>query len=79
MSMQEASAGKFGLLSNQGISGSISLEAKNTGSLSRTYSEGKTPLEVLEERWLTSSFEDRESALISRRYGVPGFFILLLY
>ena len=31
------------------------------------------------ERWLTSSFEDRESALISRRYGVPGFFILLLY
>ena len=31
------------------------------------------------ERWLTSSFEDRESALISRRYGVPGSFILLLY
>ena len=31
------------------------------------------------ERWLTSSFEDGESALISRRYGVPGFFILLLY
>ena len=31
------------------------------------------------ERWLTSSFEDRESALISRRYVVPGFFILLLY
>ena len=27
MSMHEASAGKFGLLSNQGISGSISLEA----------------------------------------------------
>ena len=34
---------------------------------------------MLVERWLTSSFEDRESALISRRYGVPGFFILLLY
>ena len=34
---------------------------------------------VLVERWLTSSFEDRESALISRRYGVPGSFILLLY
>ena len=31
------------------------------------------------ERWLTSSVEDRESALISRRYGVPGSFILLLY
>ena len=31
------------------------------------------------ERWLTSSFKVRESALISRRYGVPGFFILLLY
>ena len=34
---------------------------------------------MLVERWLTSSVEDRESALISRRYGVPGFFILLLY
>ena len=34
---------------------------------------------MLVERWLTSSFEDRESALISRRYGVPGYFILLLY
>ena len=34
---------------------------------------------MLVERWLTSSFEDRESALISRQYGVPGFFILLLY
>ena len=31
------------------------------------------------ERWLTSSFENRESALITRPYGVPGFFILLLY
>ena len=31
------------------------------------------------ERGLTSSVEDRESALISRRYGVPGSFILLLY
>ena len=29
------------------------------------------------ERWLTSSFEYRESALITRGYGVPGFFILL--
>ena len=34
---------------------------------------------MLVGRWITSSFEDRESALISRRYGVPGFFILLLY
>ena len=34
---------------------------------------------MLVERWLTFSFKDRESALISRRYGVPGFFILLLY
>ena len=31
------------------------------------------------ERRLTSSLEERESALISRQYGVPGFFILLLY
>ena len=30
-------------------------------------------------RWLTSSVEDRESVLISWRYGVPGSFILLLY
>ena len=34
---------------------------------------------MLVERWLTSSFEDRESALISRQYGVPGIFTLLLY
>ena len=34
---------------------------------------------MLVERWLTSSVEDRESALISRRYGVPESFILLLY
>ena len=34
---------------------------------------------MLVERWLTSSFEHRESALISRRYGVHVFFILLLY
>ena len=34
---------------------------------------------MLVEKWLTSSIEDRESALISRRYGVPGSFILLLY
>ena len=34
---------------------------------------------MLLERWLTTSFEDRESALISRLYGVPGFFIMLLY
>ena len=31
------------------------------------------------ERWLTYSVEDRESALISRRYLFPGSFILLLY
>ena len=31
------------------------------------------------ERRLISPFEDRESALISRQYGVPGVFILLLY
>ena len=34
---------------------------------------------MLVERWLTSSFEDWESALISRQYGLPGFYILLLY
>ena len=34
---------------------------------------------MLVERWLTSSVEDRESALISRHYGLPESFILLLY
>ena len=34
---------------------------------------------MLVERWLISSFEDRESALISRWYGVPPSVILLLY
>ena len=34
---------------------------------------------MLVERRLTSSFQDRESALISRQYVVPGIFILLLY
>ena len=34
---------------------------------------------MLVERWLTSSVEDRESAHISRRYCVPGSFIMLLY
>ena len=34
---------------------------------------------MLVERWLTTSVKDRESALISRPYGVPGSFILLIY
>ena len=34
---------------------------------------------MFEESWLTSLVEVRESALVSRRYGLPGFFILLLY
>ena len=34
---------------------------------------------MIVERWLTSSFEHRESALFSRRYVVPGSFILLFY
>ena len=32
-----SSTGKFGLLSNQGISGSIPLESENTEYLSHTY------------------------------------------
>ena len=78
MSLQLSSAGKSGLLSSQGISASISLEAENTGSLSHTYSGEKTPLEELVESWLTSSVEDRDSALISRQYGVHGAFLQLL-
>ena len=34
---------------------------------------------MLGERWITSSVKERESALNSRRYGVPGYFIVLLY
>ena len=34
---------------------------------------------MLVERWLISSVEDRASALISTRYGVPGSFILLIF
>ena len=34
---------------------------------------------MLVERWLTSSVKERESALISSPYGVPGTFIVLLY
>ena len=45
----------------------------------RSYNIGVTGGGCFMERWLTSSFEDRESALISRRYGVHGFFIQLLY
>ena len=39
----------------------------------------ETPLEVIVESWFTSSVEDRESALIVRRYGVHGAFLDLLY
>ena len=46
---------------SEGISGSISLDAENTESLSHTYFVGKAPLEVLVESWLISSVEDRES------------------
>ena len=46
---------------SQGISGSITLEAENTESLSHTYFCGKAPVEVLVESSFTSSVEDRES------------------
>ena len=59
--------------------GPFRLKHKTQGPSHIHIPKGKTPLEVLVEISLTSSFEDRESALISRRYGVPGFFILLLY
>ena len=48
-------------------------------SLSHTYCWGKTPLEVLVERWLKSSVKDRESALSFRWYGVHGALLELLY
>ena len=48
----------------------LHLKQENTGSLSHTYSCGKTPLELLVESFLISSVEDRESALISTEYGL---------
>ena len=74
----QATAGTCGLLLSQGSSVSIPLEAANSGSLSHTYCCGKPPLEVLVERWLTSSVEARKSALILRRYGVHGAFLEFL-
>ena len=59
--------------------GPFRLKHKTQGPSHIHIPKKKSPLEVLVERWLTSSFEDRELALISRRNGVPGFFILLLY
>ena len=53
---------------------SIPLEAPNSGSLSHTYFSGKPPLVMLVERWLTSSVKARESARISRQYGMHGAF-----
>ena len=47
MSMHEASAGKFGLLSNQGISGSISLEHKTQGPSHVYMPKGKLLLRCL--------------------------------
>ena len=55
------------------------LEAANSGSLSHTYYWEKPPLEVLVESWHTSLVRARESALISRRFGVHSTFLQLLY
>ena len=66
MSLHLSLCREIRLLLSQGISGSISFEAESTGSLSHTYSRGKTPVEVHVESCLTSSVKDRESALISR-------------
>ena len=60
------------------ISGSITLEAENTESLSHTYFLGKGPLEVLVKSWFTSSVEDG-IILIPRYYEVHGTFLNLLY
>ena len=51
----------------------------SSDSKASAFNVREAPLEVLVKRWLTFSMKDRESALISRRYGVPGFFIPLLY
>ena len=55
---------------NRAFRDPLHLKQKNTGSLSHTYSCGKTPLELLVESFLISSVEDRESALISTGYGL---------
>ena len=53
--------------------------AGTCGIFSRCEVDAHSKWEFVYLSLLTSSVEDRESALISRRYGVPGFFILLLY
>ena len=52
--------------------------SRNHRVLLNTYSWGKTPLEMLVESWLTSSVEDRKSALISRWYVLHEAFLQLL-
>ena len=74
----QVTAGKSGLISSQGISVSIPIEAATSGSLSHNYSWEKPPLEVLVESWHSSWVEARESALISRWFAVHGALLSLL-
>ena len=77
-SLCQATARKSGLISSQGISVSIPLEAANSGSLSHTYSWEMPPLVVLLESWDSFWVEAEKSVLISRWFGVHGDFHELL-
>ena len=56
-----------------------SIWAANSGYLLHNYSWEKPPLEVLVESWHSSWVKARQSALISRWFGVYGAFLELLY
>ena len=77
-SLHLVTTGKSSLLSLQGISVSILLDAANSGFLSHSYSCDKPPLDVLVQRCQYSWVEAQESAIISRWFGVHGGFLELL-
>ena len=69
MSMHEASAGKFGLLSNQGISGSISLEDASGGAAQVT---AKTAARVTSATFRTARATGAAGEVAGARAGAAG-------
>ena len=73
MSMHEASAGKFGLLSNQGIPGSISLEAETQGPSHIHIPKGKLLLRFLWKEGLPLHSKTGNQLSSPDDMGCPGF------
>ena len=71
--MHEASAGKFGLLSNQGISGSILLEAKTQGPSHIHIPKGKLLLRCLWKDGLPLHSKKGNQLSSPDDMGCPGF------